>query len=293
LKRLMDPKIRSPWAWLIDGKIVGLDQQAAAAKETGHFDYNAKVPGLEAVDRFTLQIKLKQPDYNLSYVLAHEPTSAVAREVVAMYADASGRVMANPVGTGPYKLVKWIRSSKIFLEANPDYRGFIWDFQPGSDPEDASIVAAMTGKKMPQVGRVEVSIMEEDQSRLLGFQKGELDLMNLEGPLAPKVLNGGTLTPEMQEQGVRVSRFVDPEITYHYWNLKDPVVGGLSAEKIALRRAMAMAYDVNEEIRIVRNGQAVETTYPIPPGVVGHDAGYRGVIKYDPTEANALLDKFG
>ena len=124
----------------------------------------------------------------------------------------------------------------------------------------------MKGKKMPQVGRVEVSIMEEDQSRLLAFQKGELDLMNLEGPLAPKVLNGGTLTPEMQQQGVKLSRFVDPELMYHYWNLMDPVVGGLSTEKIALRRAMAMAYDVDEEIRIVRNGQAVEAAYPDPAG---------------------------
>ncbi len=33
LKRLIDPKIRSPWTWLIDGKIVGLDEQAAKAKE--------------------------------------------------------------------------------------------------------------------------------------------------------------------------------------------------------------------------------------------------------------------
>jgi oligopeptide transport system substrate-binding protein len=37
----------------------------------------------------------------------------------------------------------------------------------------------------------------------------------------------------------------------------------------------------------------VETNYPIPPGVVGHDPNYRGIIKYDPVEANALLDKFG
>jgi oligopeptide transport system substrate-binding protein len=292
-KRLMDPKIVSPWTWLLEGKIVGLDEAAAKAKKAGKFDYDAKIEGLEAVDRYTLRIRLKQPDYNLSYVLAHEPTSAVAREVVEMYADPGGRVMANPVGTGAYKLAKWIRTSKIFLEANPDYRGFIWDFQPGTDPEDARIVAEMKGKKMPQVGRVEISIMEEDQSRLLGFQNGEFDLMNLEGPLAPKVLNGGTLTPEMQAKGVRISRFVDPEIQYHYWNLMDPVVGGLSKEKIALRRAMAMAYDVNEEIRIVRNGQAVETNYPIPPGVVGHDPNYRGIIKYDPAEANALLDKFG
>ena len=45
LKRLMDPKIRSPWTWLVDGKIVGLDELAAKAKEMGSFDYAAKMPG--------------------------------------------------------------------------------------------------------------------------------------------------------------------------------------------------------------------------------------------------------
>jgi oligopeptide transport system substrate-binding protein len=293
IKRLFDPKLKSPWTWLLEGKVVGLDEAGAAAKRTGTFDYDARVEGLEALDRYTLRIRLKQPDYNLPYVLAHQPTSAVAREVVAAYGDPGGRVMANPVGTGPYKLAKWVRSSKIFLEANPDFRGFVWDFKAGSDPDDARIVAEMKGKKMPAVGRIEITIMEEDQSRLLAFQNGELDLMNLEGPLAPKVMNGGSLNPEMQARGVRISRFVDPEIQYHYWNMLDPVVGGLSLEKIALRRAMAMAYDTNEEIRVVRNGQAVETNYPIPPGVVGHDPNYRGIIKYDPVEANALLDKFG
>ena len=38
LKRLIDPKIRSPWAWLVEGKIVGLDELAEAAKKTGKFD---------------------------------------------------------------------------------------------------------------------------------------------------------------------------------------------------------------------------------------------------------------
>ena len=293
LKRLVDPKIRSPWAWLLEGKIVGLDELAAAAKKSGKFDYDAKVPGLDVVDRYTLRIRLNQPDYDLSYVLAHEPTSAVAREVIEAYADVGGRAMSNPVGTGAYKLANWIRSSKIFLEANPGYRGFVWDFNPGGDSDDARIVAQMKGKKMPQVGRVEISIMEEDQSRLLAFQNGELDIMNLEGPLAPKVMNGSTLTPDMQKKGVKLSRFVDPEIAYHYWNLMDPVVGGLSKEKIALRRAMAMAYDVAEEIRVVRNGQAIEAQYPIPPGVVGNDPGYRSSVKFDPAAANALLDRFG
>jgi ABC-type transport system substrate-binding protein len=293
LKRLMDPKIRSPWTWLLDGKITGLDELAVRAKKTGRFEYDAKVAGLEAIDRHTLRIRLTQPDYNLPYVLAHEPTSAVAKEVVAAYADAGGRVMANPVGTGPYRLAKWVRSSKIFLEANPDYRGMVWDFKPGADPEDERILREMKGKRLPQIGRVEISVMDEDQSRLLAFERGEVDLMNLEGLLAPKVLAGGELRADLKARGVKLSRFVDPELIYHYWNLQDPVVGGLTREKIALRRAMAMAYSVEEEIRVVRNGQAVEAQYPIPPGVVGHDPSYRSSIRYDPVAANMLLDRFG
>jgi len=293
LKRLMDPVIRSPWTWLVEGKIVGLDDAAAKAKEVGHFDYDTGIPGIEVVDRYTLRLHLTQPDFNLPYVLAHEPTSALAREVVEAYADAGGRVMSNPVGTGPYKLVRWIRTSKIFLEANPEYRGSTWNFQPGTDPEDARLVAEMKGKSIPRVGRIEITIMEEDQSRLLAFKNGEVDIMNLDGPLAPKLLDGGELNSEMRARGVKLSRFVDPEILYYYWNLMDPVVGGLSKEKIALRRAMAMSYDIEEDIRVVRNGQAVEAMYPIPPGVVGHDASYRGIVRHDTVTANALLDKFG
>ncbi len=87
MKRLVDPKVHSPYAFLVEGKIVGLDEVVDAAKKSGKFDYNAKVAGLQAVDRYTLRIQLKDTDYGLTYILAHEPTSAVAREVIEAYAD--------------------------------------------------------------------------------------------------------------------------------------------------------------------------------------------------------------
>ena len=292
IKRLIDPKIRSPWAFLVEGKLLGLDEVAEEAKKTGKFDYDRKVPGIEAVDRHTIRFRLKDTDYNLPYIHAHEPTSAVAREVIEKYGESDGRALANPVGTGPYRLAKWVRSSKILLEANPHYRGFTWNFA-SSDPADAALVREMKGKAMPQVGRVEISIIEEDQARLLAFQGDEVDLMNMEGPLAPKVLDGGTLRPEMKAKGVKLSRIVDPELSYTYWNMTDPVVGGLAKEKVALRRAMAMSYNVDDEIRVIRNGQAIAARYPVPPGVVGHDPAWKGGIAYDPAGANALLDKFG
>jgi ABC-type transport system substrate-binding protein len=70
-------------------------------------------------------------------------------------------------------------------------------------------------------------------------------------------------------------------------------VGGMSKEKIALRRAIAMAYKIDDQIKIIRRGQAIRAEFPIPPGVAGHDPSYRSSIPYDPQAANALLDKFG
>ena len=292
LKRLADPRLRSPWVFLVEGKFVGLDEEIAAAKQSGKFDYDKKLPGLEVVDRYTLRLRLKDTDYNLPYVLAHEPTAIVAREVIEKYGESDGRAMSNPVGSGPYKLAQWVRSSKIVLEANPDYRGFTWDFT-SKDPADQALIAQMKGRKMPAVGRVEISIIEEDQARWLAFQNRELDIMNMEGPLAPQALVDGKLKPELAVKGIRLDRIVDPEISYVYWNLQDPVVGGLSKEKVALRRAMAMSYNVEQDIKVIRNGQAVAATYPIPPGVVGNVAGWKSSVKYDPAGANALLDKFG
>ncbi|HEV8107812.1 MAG TPA: ABC transporter substrate-binding protein, partial [Burkholderiales bacterium] len=80
---------------------------------------------------------------------------------------------------------------------------------------------------------------------------------------------------------------------YLFFNMQDPMVGGFTKEKMALRRAIAMAYNVDDEIRIIRKGQAVRAHYPIPPGVAGHDALYRTSIPYDPRAANALLERYG
>lgn len=293
LKRLVDPAVRSAWGWLIQGKIAGLDALVAKAGKTGRFDYKAKVSGLELVSRYTFRIHLTHPDYSMLHILAHTPTAAVAWEVVNRYRDRNGQIMANPVGTGPYRLESWRRGSQMVMVANLNYRGFIWDFEAGDDPDDQRIVAEMQGKAMPQIGKVVIDVVPEDQSRWLAFQNREIDLFSLEGPLAPRALLDGQLKPELAEQGIQLSRYVEPELIQFYFNMRDPVVGGLSNEKIALRRAIIMAHNVQEEIDVVWNGQAVMLHFPIPPGVAGYDEAYQGIIGFEPDTANDLLDRYG
>jgi ABC-type transport system substrate-binding protein len=292
-KRLLDPQLASPSSWMFEGKIVGFDEASAKAKKTGRFDYDAAIEGFELLDRYSLRIHLKQPDFNLGMILSDEQTSAMAREVVEKYRDNIGQVASNPVGTGPYRISEWVRGSRILLEASQEYRGLIWDFKAGYDPEDEAIVVAMKGKQIPQIGKIDIRIMVEDQSRWLAFIGNQVDILELQGPLAPKALLNGKLRPELAQKGIHLSRIIDPEISYVYWNMQDPVVGGLAKEKIALRRAIAMSHDFKEEIAIVWNGEAETLEYPIPPSIVGYDPDYRSAAHYDPKLANALLDKFG
>ncbi|MDQ6621409.1 MAG: ABC transporter substrate-binding protein [Pseudomonadota bacterium] len=288
--RFFDPKNRSPYAFMLEG-ISGLSELVAQAQKTGKFDYDAKVTGLEAVDPYTLRIRLKDTDFAFPFKLAHTSYGAVAREVIEAYADDT---MAHPVGTGPYTLAQWLRGSKIVLEANPDYRGFVWDFASSEPAWDDPLIAAMKGKAMPQIGRVEISIIEESQSVLLAFQGKELDTINVPSDLRERALDANMkLLPELQRQGITLFQAPDLDITYTAFNIRDPVVGGFGKEKLALRRALIMAYDEESEIQVVRKGLAVANEMPIPRGVVGYDAAYRTINPYDPEFAGKLLDRFG
>jgi ABC-type transport system substrate-binding protein len=102
-----------------------------------------------------------------------------------------------------------------------------------------------------------------------------------------------TLKPEFAKAGVKLERDVQPSITFAYFNMEDPVVGGYTPEKIALRRAIGMGYNTEDEIRIIRQGQGRVANMIVPPSVSGYDARLQFNSKYDPAAAKALLDKFG
>ncbi|HTR57662.1 MAG TPA: ABC transporter substrate-binding protein [Casimicrobiaceae bacterium] len=294
-KRIVDPRVRSPNSDLLEGKIVELDEAIAKAKSSGRFDYDAEIKGLRAIDRYTLRIELVQPDYTFLEILDSASLRAVAREVIEKYRDESGRVQRNPVGTGPYRLKEWTPGRRIVLEANTAYRDE--RFPPAPANADAGIKAiygSMKGKRLPQIGRIEIAIIEETNPRLLMFDAGQLDILEVPSDVAPKMIDSkGNLLPQYAARGMRLERATELGVTFGYFNMEDPVVGGYTSEKIALRRAICSAYNVPDDIRVIRNGQALPATQPIPPDVDGHVRGYNGLSPYDPATARALLDKFG
>ena len=294
LKRQFDPRKRSPNLYMLEGNIAGMDEVLARARRENRYDYDTVVEGLRTLDRYTFQIRLKQPNYNFLYYLAYCNVScAVAREVVEHYGDKAGE---HPVGTGPYRLTFWKRSSKMVFEANPGYREEYYDAQPNADDaEGQALLAQLKGRRLPMVSRVEVSVIEEPQPRYLAFVNSELDFLErLPADFANIVVPGDELAAHLKRRGIRMQRTPGMELTYSYFGMKDPVVGGYEPEKVALRRAIVMGSDVGKEIAIARKNQAIPAQSPIGPGALGYDPDFRSTAtEHDPAKAKALLDMYG
>ena len=292
LQRLVDPTGKAPWDFMLKGKVVGLDAKIDVAKKQGRFDYDKPVEGLQALDRYTLRIRLLRPDFNLPYILAAPATGAVAREVVEKYGND---IDAHPVGTGPYRLRAWQRQSRIVLEANPGYRETVYRPAPGAQGVDTEVARELEGKRLPAIGVIDIKIIETPQASWLSFLNGELDIHpRVSAEFANIAMPGGVLDKKLAQRGVRAFRDPDAEITYMQFNMDDPVVGGYGPAKVALRRALGMSYNVMKEVAILRNNLALPAQSPIGPGVAGYDPNFRNALGgYAPARAKALLDTFG
>ena len=296
IKRFFDPATKSPgYSSIAEEGLIGLDElRAAALKNKKPFDYDTPTEGLCALDRYTLQFRVREPRPRFleGNLCNSGGFGAVAREVVEFYGD---NIMAHPVGTGPYRLKSWRRSSRIVLERNPGFREMLYDAEPNADDAQGQAwLARFKGRRLPFNDGVEISVLEEEQARWLSFLNAQVDFVRVPGSFANHAAPTGVLAPNLVKRGIVARKYVNSDFTMSWFNMEDPVVGGYTAEKVALRRAIGLAYNIDREIRIVRRGQAIPAQAPMPPGTFGHDPAFRTENSvFDPARAKALLDTYG
>ena len=294
MKRLLDPKLTAPLLSEMEGYIVGSEEFLKRIRKSGKMEYDTPIEGLRVIDRYTFQVKLNEPKPAWVYNLADCRVScAVAREVVEKYGDDIG---SNPVGTGAYRLKSWKRSSKMVFEPNPNYREEYYAAEPtADDKEGQAILARLKGRRVPMIGRIEVSVIEERQPRWISFINKEFDVLwRMPEDVAQQAVPNRQLAPNLVKQGIRAELVPALDLTFLYFNMKDPTVGGYTPEKVALRRAISLAYRSQDEIDIVQKGLAILAHTPYSPGVAGYDPNFRtSASEYNPAKAQALLDMHG
>jgi ABC-type transport system substrate-binding protein len=296
LKRHYDPRWKSGNLYILENaKILGLSElrrELIAAKKP--FDYDREVEGIRALDRYTFQVKLAEPNPRLLYNFADGSfLGAMAREVVEAYGD---RIGEHPVGTGPFRLAQWKRSSRMVLARNPNYREVLYDEQaPANDARLQAVAQAFKGRRLPMVDEVHIAVIEEAQPRWLSFLNAEHDIKEqVPEEFTPVAIPNNALAPNLAKREVGMVRYPRADVAMSYFAMEHPVVGGYEPHKVALRRAISLAVDVEREIRLVRRGQAIPAQGAIGPQTFGYDPKFKSEMsEYNLGRAKALLDLHG
>ena len=295
LKRHIDPAVRSTQEHYARDTFAGFEAAFQKALKGGKFDYDEPLEGASAPDRYTLRLRLTRPvDISPRLAFSCNLICPVAREVADRYGD---HLAEHPVGSGPYRLAEWRRGSLIVLERNPNYRDVRYDEHAGpGDADAAQIAARLQRRRVPLTPRIELSVITEAEPAWLAFRNGEVDFLMLPTNMVENAVANGKLKPELAQQGITMADAAVDAICNDYseFNMEDPTVGGYAPEKVALRRAIGLALNLADEIRLFFSGGAQMPGSLAPPGDVGRDPDTHALRRqYDPAQARALLDTYG
>lgn len=293
--RNFDPAMRGQGAWLWQGRLEGVDEWKAAGA-----DYEAPPTGLQAIDRYTVQLRLTKPFPQIVHTLTQGFAAIVPHEAVETYGEQLG---TTAVGSGPYRLESF-DSARAVLTRNPDFREEpIRLAEEGYEPERdrAWGLAAIEGRSPPLTDRIEVEFIPEDAARWNMFYSGRSHFLKVPIAQAGSLLsesNNDALKPELAEKF-----FVDaaPEAGFVYtnFNMSDPQIGHhqdpeQNRRNKALRCAIRQGFDWQ-----TRNAQffsGIGQVFPgvIPPGTPEFDPMLDdSSIQFDPQSARELLAAHG
>ena len=289
--RLMDSNLDARGTWIFDGKIDGIDEfheasskvapnpsRVAYTKEAGYPD----VAGLRAIDDSTVQIRVKEPYPQLTWVLAMTYGSIYPPEPVAYYgADFKNHA----VTTGPYVIEEFKPTQRIVLARNPNYRTD--DLYPDAegmpgDRERGRLADA--GQPLPRNDRVVATVFVETTPMWLYFMRGYLDRVGIPKDNFESAIDPGTmdLIPELSQRGVTLDKDERVEVIYDCFNMQDPVVGKGEKAK-AIRRAMSLAFDYDWTREHLYNNRVTRVEGPV----------LQEFDEYDPTFVNEWKPKKG
>ena len=192
-----------------------------------------------------------------------------------------------PLGSGPYQLIENNPNRRMTLARNPHFHEATYPSE--GEPEDAAKGLLLDqGKRLPFIDRIVFVLEKETIPYWTKFLQGYYDASglasdNFDQAVQFSSVGSAQLTPEMQEKNLHLETAITASIHYVGFNMLDPVVGGLTPAKAALRQAISLAIDEEEFIAIFMNGRGLAAQGPIPPGIFGFEEGEKGInpVLYD------------
>lgn len=267
--------------------LVGGEEFKKEANKSKTFDIDKELPGLKAIDKYTVVFNLRKAPAYFPVMLMRPNAFIVPREAVEYY---GAQFKYHPVGSGAFVVESWDKDSKIVLSKNPNYNHVKFPSFDGSPDEDPSLMR-YAGKQLPFLDKIVYYFLLDEAPRWINFNKGVIDVVILDkDSYFDAFPTAGNLAKSLEDKGIHVHKTPRLETTYFSFNMEDKIVGSNKY----LRQAISLAYDGKKHNALFYNNQAALANWLLPPGIFGFDAGYKNQYRQHNIEkAKKLLAKAG
>ncbi|MCX7029438.1 MAG: ABC transporter substrate-binding protein [Spirochaetes bacterium] len=222
-------------------------------KYWGYMDMDNIIQDVAAVDNLTVKISLKKPEAPFIANLAMNFSAIVSPTAAKKYGKDFS---SNPVGTGAFKFVSWVKDDNIVLERYTGYWG-----------------------KKAYLDRVIVKVIPDATARYLALKKGEVDLIDFPNPSDISAIEADTNLKVVKQAGMNVG--------YLALNTqKKPFTDK------RVRQALNYAVNKAEILEAVYGPLGVSAKNPLPPDMWGYNKAIEE-YGYDPAKAKQLLAEAG
>ncbi|MFQ5512660.1 MAG: ABC transporter substrate-binding protein [Candidatus Krumholzibacteriia bacterium] len=265
LDRLAAPG--SQGRWVLQDRVVGTARRHAGRSE--------HVTGIEVLSEHQVRLRLVRPFYPMLSILGQEQCGVVPHEAIVRYGE---RFAYHPVGSGPFRLAKWIEGDELILVRNSCYRR-----------RDEH------GRTLPRLDRIHMTYVRPPLGQWNEFMSGRIDQCQVPNELVDRIVrplqpDGWKLAPDVAVKGWLgyTEPRVVPFVVYLGVNCGS---GNPVARSPVLRRALAMSLNRVSLARLIGSDMKPATSL-LPPGFPGHTA-RKLLPPYDPDEARRLLAASG
>ena len=205
------------------------------------------------IDDYTVQIITSQPSASLIFNLTHPGMGILSERAVR---EAGDNYATNPVGTGPFRFVEWVRNQRVVLERYNDY------FQGP-----------------PSIERVVIRIIPEGATAMAELMAGSADMVfEVSTQFADQFRPGSGMTLE---------HFSTFSLMYLSFDMREEPFND-----VRVRRAINYAIDNQALITMAWSGFGQQLRGPLPPFVNGVNDTLTG-YPFDLERARALMAEAG
>jgi oligopeptide transport system substrate-binding protein len=258
-QRLIDPRLAAPQGTFFANVVLNGDKVSVMdpQRDAAQIDAALATLGLKAVDDYTFQVTLSQPDLAFVWLAAMPAAAPVRQDIVKKSGDKWAGSPDTLITNGPFKVTEMVGNDHITVVPNAHYWG-----------------------AKPTLTSIKFVVVNDGAVALTKYKSGELDEISVQPAQAASVAADSSLKQNLVKT---------PDLTV-FWIVFRVNASLTSNPKVRL--AIAQAIDRDAFVTQIFQGQGLPADSFIPKGMHGYSSN-RSAQKFDVAQARATFAASG